>query len=132
MVIRIASILMRVCGTLALILGLLFWGNIARELLRFHILLGVLLVLLLWVVGVGQAFVRGGSWALAAGALLLGLVVIGVGMNQSVWLVGPWHWVIQVLHLLLGVFTVGVGQIAAARYQRGAAAGGELGAIPSK
>jgi hypothetical protein len=132
MLIRIASILMRVCGILALILGLLFWGNIARELLRFHILLGVLLVLCLWIAGVGQAFAKGGSWALAGGALLLGMVVIGVGLNQSAWLVGPWHWVIQVLHLLLGVFAVGVGQMAAARYQRGAAAGGELGAVASK
>ncbi len=66
----------------------------------------------LWIVGIGQALSSGGSWPLAGGALLLGLLVIVVGMTQSSLLVGPFHWVIQVVHLLLGILAVGVGQIA--------------------
>lgn len=73
MVFRIAAIVLRLCGGLALILGLLFWSGNAYNLLQVHMLLGLLVVLSLWIVGIGQAFSRGGSWPLAGGALLLGL-----------------------------------------------------------
>jgi hypothetical protein len=117
MVFRIASIVLRLCGALAVILGLLFWSGNALNLIPIHMLLGLLVVLSLWIVGIGQAFSRGGSWPLAIGALLLGLLVIVVGMRQSSLLVGPFHWVIQVVHLLLGILAVGSGQIAAARWR---------------
>ncbi len=114
MVFRIASIVLRVCGVLALLLGLLFWSGNAYNLLGLHMLLGVLVVLSLWVVGVGQMFTPGGSWPLAGGAILLGLLVIVVGLTQTRLLVGPFHWVIEVVHLLLGMLAVGIGQRAAA------------------
>jgi hypothetical protein len=115
MLFRIASLVLRVCGALALILGLLFWTGNSLNLVPIHMLLGLLVVLSLWIVGIGQAFSRGGSWPLAGGALLLGLLVIVVGMRQSSLLVGSFHWVIRVVHLLLGILAVGVGQMAAAR-----------------
>jgi hypothetical protein len=117
MVFRIASIVLRLGGALAVILGILFWSGNSLNLIPIHMLLGLLVVLSLWIVGIGQAFSRGGSWPLAGGALLLGLLVIVVGMRQSSLLVGPFHWVIQVVHLLLGMLAVGVGQIAAARWR---------------
>jgi len=120
-VIRIASILLRVFGTLAVILGLLFWVGIGLNLIPVHMLLGLLVVLLLWNVGVGQAFSKGGSWALAIGALVLGALVVILGLRQSSLLVGPFHWVIQVIHLLLGVLAVGVGQVSAGRYRQASA-----------
>ena len=121
MVFRIASIVLRLCGALAVILGILFWSGNALNLVRIHMLLGILVVLSLWVVGIGQAFTSGGSWPLAGGALLLGLLVIVVGMTQSSLMVGPFHWVIQVVHLLLGILAVGVGQNAAARRRNSSA-----------
>ena len=121
MVFRIASIVLRLCGALAVILGILFWSGNALNLIPIHMLLGLLVVLLLWIVGIGQAFSSGGSWPLAGGALLLGLLVIVVGMTQSSLLVGPFHWVIQVVHLLLGILAVGVGQIATARWRNSSA-----------
>jgi hypothetical protein len=121
MVSRIASIVLRVCGTLAVILGILFWSGNALNLIPIHMLLGLLVVLSLWIVGIGQAFSSGGSWPLASGALLLGLLVIVVGMTQSSLLVGPFHWVIQVVHLLLGILAVGIGQISAARWRNSGA-----------
>ena len=117
MVVRIASIVLRVSGALAVILGILFWSGNALNLLPIHMLLGLLVVLSLWIVGIGQAFSRGGNWPLAIGALLLGLLVIVVGMTQSSLMVGTFHWVIQVVHLLLGILAVGIGQIAAARWR---------------
>ncbi len=115
MVFRIASIVLRLCGALAVILGILFWSGNTLNLIPIHMLLGLLVVLSLWTVGIGQAFSSGGSWTLAGGALLLGLLVLGVGLTQTRLLVGPFHWVIQVLHLLLGLLAVGLGQRVAAR-----------------
>src|SRR5207253_9859956 len=94
MLIRIASIVLRVCGILAVLLGLLFWTGNAVNFVGLHMLLGVLVVLSLWVAGVGQALAPGGSWPLAAVALLLGLVVVVVGIRQSTLLVGSLHWLI--------------------------------------
>ena len=121
MVFRIASIVLRLGGALAVILGILFWSGNALNLIPIHMLLGLLVVLSLWIVGIGQAFSSGGSWPLAGGALLLGMLVIVVGMRQSSLLVGPFHWVIQVVHLLLGILAVGIGQIAAARWRNSSA-----------
>jgi len=125
-VIQISSIMLRVVGTLALILGVLFWIGIGGNFIAIHMLLGLLVVLLLWIVGAGQAFSKNGSWPLAIGALALGAVVIFFGLRQSALLVGPLHWVIQVIHLLLGVFAVAVGQISVGRYQKAAAASTQI------
>jgi hypothetical protein len=121
MVFRIASIVLRLCGALAVILGLLFWSGNALNLIAIHMLLGLLVVLSLWIVGIGQTFSSAGSWPLAGSALLLGMLVIVVGMRQSSLLVGPFHWVIQVVHLLLGILAVGIGQIAATRWRNSSA-----------
>lgn len=121
MVVRIALIALRVGGTLAAILGLLFWSGNGVRLMPLHMLMGLLVVLSLWTVGIGQAFTSGRSWPLAGGALLLGLLVLVVGMAQTALLVGPFHWVIQVAHLLLGMLAVGVGQLAAARWRKSSA-----------
>jgi len=117
MLFRMASIVLRLGGALAVILGILFWSGNALNLIPIHMLLGLLVVLSLWIVGIGQAFSSAGSWPLAGGALLLGLLVIVVGMTHSSLLVGPFHWVIQVVHLLLGILAVALGQIAAARWR---------------
>jgi hypothetical protein len=36
-------------------------------------------------------------------------------------MVGEFHWIIQVIHLLLGLAAIGIGHMAAARYRKGAA-----------
>lgn len=120
MLIQVASIVLRVCGILAVILGLLFWSGSALALIPIHMLLGVLVVLSLWVIGVGQAFAPGGSWPLAAGVLVYGALVAALGVRQSGLLPGTYHWVIQLLHLLVGALAVGIGQFAAKRYRQGA------------
>ena len=117
MVARIASIILRLCGALAVILGLVFWSGNAMNLIPIHMLLGILVVLSMWVLGIGQALARGGSWPLAIGALLLGLVVVFFGMRQSSIMPGSFHWVVRVVHMLLGIAAMGVGQNAAARWR---------------
>ena len=118
MAIRIASAVLTLAGLLALISGVLFWTGTALNLMALHMLLGFLAVGALWVIGVAQAFAAGRSWVIAAGALIVGAVMIVLGMMQSSLLPGEFHWIIQVIHLTLGLLTIGVGHMAAARYRK--------------
>ena len=119
MLIRIASVVLSFAGLMALILGLLFWTNSALNLIQMHMLLGLLAVGALWVIGIGQAVSRGGSWVIAANALVIGAAMIVIGLNQSALMLGPFHWVIQLIHLVLGLLVIGIGHIGAARYRKG-------------
>lgn len=120
MVIRIGSVVLSLSGVFALILGLLLWSQRAPNLMPLHMLLGLLVVATLWVIGIGQAFAKSGSWLIAACAIIVGALVLFLGMNQSSLMVGEFHWIIQVIHLLLGLAAIGIGHMAAARYQKGA------------
>ena len=122
MVIRIASIVLSFAGLLALILGLLFWIGIALNSISLHMLLGLLAVGALWVIAIAQAFAKGGTWITAASALLVGALTLVIGMIQSSLVVGDLHWIVQVVHLILGILTIGVGHMAAARYRKSSAA----------
>jgi hypothetical protein len=123
MVIRIASVVLTLAGLLALISGLLFWTGTALNLMTLHMLLGFLAVGALWVIGFAQAFSQGGSWIIAGCALTVGALMIVIGMTQSSLLVGEFHWIIRVIHLVLGLLTIGIGHMAAARSHRGRARG---------
>jgi len=122
MAIRIGSVVLSFSGLLALILGLLFWNHRASNLISLHMLLGFLVVSALWVIGIGQAFFKGGSWLIATCALIIGALLLTIGMIQSTLLVGEFHWVIRVIHLALGLTAIGIGHIGTARYRKTAAA----------
>jgi hypothetical protein len=118
MVIRIASMALSLAGLLALILGLLFWTGSALNLLSLHMLLGLLAVGALWIVGIAQAVADSGSWMIAALAIVIGALMIVLGLTQSSLMVGEFHWVVRVAHLLLGLLTIGIGHMAAARAKK--------------
>ena len=92
----------RVVGVVQLLLGLAFWTGNALGLVDLHQLLGILLVLGLWAQAAlaHRAGVPGG---LVAGAAVLGLIVPIVGLTQRELFPGSAHWVIEVVHLLLGI-----------------------------
>lgn len=119
MTIRIASAVLSLAGLIALVSGLLFWTGKALNLITMHMLMGFLAVGALWVISIAQAFAPGGSWILAATALVIGAATALLGTIQSSLMVGGFHWVIELIHLLLGILTIGIGHIAAARYRRG-------------
>ena len=121
MIIRIASAVLTLAGLLALISGVLFWTGTAPNLITLHMLLGFLAVGALWVIGIAQPFVPRGSWIVASCAVIVGAAMVAIGMMQSSLLVGRFHWVIQVIHLLLGLLTIGIGHMAAARYRKASA-----------
>jgi hypothetical protein len=96
-----AQMLVRTFGVIQLVLGGLFWTGNALDLVPLHMLVGFLLVL--------------GLWTLAALAAVWGLIVPILGLNQDQLLVGSAHWVIEVLHLLVGLGAIGQAEGLAAR-----------------
>ncbi len=97
-----------------IILGLLFWTGNAFNLVSVHMLLGLVLVIALWVL----AFVAarsGVSPGLVIVAVVWGFIVIALGMTQNSVLPGSAHWVIKVLHLLVGIGAMGQAETLAAR-----------------
>jgi len=114
----IAQWIVRIGGVLLLLSGLLFWTNDApRSLVPLHMLVGVILVvsllLLAWL-----AAQAGAPVGLAAGAAVVALAVLAVGWTQTSLLPGGSHWIIQGLHLLLGMAAVGLGESLGARVRR--------------
>jgi len=121
MVVRIAVNVLRASVLLALILGILFWTGNATSLVLVHMGLGILAVLSLWTLGAAIASTKGGM-GLAIGAFVWGLIVAALGLTQGTLLAGSTHWVIQVLHLLVGLVAIGLGEMIAGRYKRVTAA----------
>jgi hypothetical protein len=118
MVIRIASAVLTLAGLLALISGSLFWMGLPLNLMTLHMLLGFLAVAALWTIGLAQAIANGGSWVIAGCAVLVGMLTIILGFYQSSLMIGALHWIIELTHLILGIVTIGLGHMGAARYRR--------------
>ena len=113
----VAQWLVRVCGVLLLILGLLFWTGDALGLIPVHMLLGVLLVFGLWLEA-ALASQMNVPVGLVATAAVLGLIVLALGLTQTSLLPGSGHWIIQVLHLLVGVAAIASGEMIGGRVRR--------------
>jgi hypothetical protein len=112
----VVRILIRACAVVLLVLGLLFWTGNAHSLVPLHQLTGFVLVLALWTQA-GLAARAGVSVGLVAVAAVWGLVVPILGMTQTELLPGGAHWLIQVLHLLVGLTAVGLAETLATRVQ---------------
>jgi hypothetical protein len=105
--INIALTLVRILGTVMIVLGLLFWTGNALELIPVHMLIGIAVVLLLWALA-GLAARAGVPAQLVGLAFAWGLVVPALGMAQDQILLGPAHWIIRLLHLLVGLVALGL------------------------
>jgi uncharacterized membrane protein len=92
----------RALGVVQLVLGIIFWTGNALGLVDLHQLIGILLVLGLWTQA-AMAHRAGVPGGLVAGAAVYGLLVPIVGLTQRDLFPGSAHWVIQVIHLLLGL-----------------------------
>ncbi len=113
----VAQTLVRVTGVFQIVLGFLFWTGNATFLIPVHMLSGLLLVLGLWALaGLGaRAGVQAGLVAVAA---VWGLLTVALGVSQdSILQSGP-HWVIQVLHLLVGLGAIGQAEALGVRIRR--------------
>jgi hypothetical protein len=100
-------ILMRtgqLAGIGALILGLLRWF-FHMSFIELHMLFGFFVTLALLTAGLVAIFTQG-LRILGVMAMVFALIVPVFGMNQMLILVGDFHWLIQVAHLLVGAAAV--------------------------
>lgn len=117
MLAKIASWVVRLGGLVMIVLGVLFWTGNALTFVQEHMTLGLIVVLALWVLA-AAAMQKGVGVGLILGAFLTGLAVIVVGMTQTRLLPGSAHVIIQVIHLLLGLALISLGEILTARLRR--------------
>ncbi len=132
-VMKIAQMILRAAFVLVLILGIGFWITPALPaespaLKGVHMLLGIIVVLSLWTIGLAQGFVKGGgNFGLAIGTFLVGLLVAIVGLWQETWKgAGANVELINIIHLLLGLIAIGFGEMVVARTKRLAKANADV------
>lgn len=118
--------LVRVLGLVMVTLGLLFWTGNALTLIPVHMLVGLVLVLSLWALALLAALSRV-SPGLVALAVLWGFLVPTLGMTQDSLLPGGAHWVVQVVHLLVGLAAIGQAEGLATRIRQTRAGGEAVG-----
>ena len=122
---RVAAIvlqnLVRVCGLVLIVLGILFWTGNAPTLIPVHMLLGLILVISLWALAFLAAR-AGAPIGQVVVAILWGLLVPALGVTQDMLLTGDAHWVIQVLHLLVGLAAIAQAEGLARRVRQAPAA----------
>jgi hypothetical protein len=113
----IARSLISLFGIALLALGIAFWTGHALSLLPLHMMLGGLFVICLWVLAaLGFAVPGARGWALVV--LIWSLIVPAIGVTQLQLLPGADHWVIQTVHLLVGVIAMGLGHALARKLGR--------------
>jgi hypothetical protein len=117
MTLKISQWVVRIAGVLALILGLLFWTGDALSLIPVHMLLGTLTVLALWLLA-ASASQMGAPMGMVIGAVVVGLLVLGLGFSQQNLVPGNGHWIIQVVHLVLGMAAIASGEMISGRVRR--------------
>lgn len=112
--ILVARVLLGISGVALLALGVLFWTGHALTLIPLHMLLGALLVLSMWMLVAISLYART-AMGFAAVVLVWSLIVPLLGMTQMQLLTGSGHWIVQVLHLLVGIAAMGLGGVLAKR-----------------
>jgi hypothetical protein len=117
--VTIARGLVRAAFIVQIVLGVIFWTGNALGLKNLHMLIGFILVLSLETIVVAAAR-RGVEVGLVILAGVWGVVTVLLGLTQESILVGSAHWVIRVLHLLVGIGAIGLSEALAGRIQSGA------------
>jgi hypothetical protein len=115
--VSIAQMVVRITGTIQLLMGFVIWPGIAGFLIPVHILLGLVLVIALLTL----AYLANRS-GISAGLVILtvvwALALPVVGFTQENLLPETGHWIIQVVHLLLGIGAIGIGELLGAQIHK--------------
>jgi hypothetical protein len=115
---RPALTLIRLCVGIQLVMGIALWTGRGYQWVGVHRGIGLLLVLLL-VVEIVIAAMRRVSAPVLALAVAWALLLPALGMTQQRILPGDTHWIVRVIHLVIGVASA---PIAAILVMRGEAA----------
>jgi hypothetical protein len=110
---RILLVFMRAAMAVQVILGIGFWTGHWAGLVNAHMAIGALFVITLWVIA-GIAAAHGRPGRLVALGFVWGVVVLALGMTQQRILTGDLHWIIRVLHLVVGIAAMPIAERLAA------------------
>lgn len=110
----VAQMSLRATGVIQILLGLVLWTGAAAGLVGLHQLIGFALVISLWVLAF-LALRVGVPTGIVAVAVTWGLGTLVLGVVQGGLLPGGAHWVVEVLHFLVGLGAIGIGEMVAAR-----------------
>src|SRR5438045_3330267 len=94
--------LLRALIAVQILLGAAFWAGYLPGLVNLHVALGSAFVFVLWMIA-AIAIAKKRSVPLALVAILWGALIGAFGIVQRQMLVGDMHWVIRVLHLVVGI-----------------------------
>ena len=94
----------RVTGGTQLLLGTAIWTGRAESVIPIHVSVGLVLLLSLWTL-TGLAVGQVAAWRVAL-AGFWGLLMVTLGLSQDSLLPGSLHWLIQVVHLGVGLAAV--------------------------
>lgn len=101
-------------GVVQLILGMLFWADTAKALIPVHIVVGAIVAFSLLTLAILSLRAKG-SVSLGVVGIVWALVLPVFGGLQTGLLVGSSHWIVQVIHLLLGIGAIGLASTIASR-----------------
>ena len=114
--VRIIVWIGRIAGLGALLLGLLFWiANI--DFISIHILFGLAVAIALLALSIVMVFTRG-TRVLGVIGIVYTLILPIFGLRQATLLVGNIHWLIQAVHLLVGIGALALIQVMSTRFER--------------
>ena len=116
-IVLIARLLISLLGLALVVLGILFWTGHALSLLQLHMTLGGLFVISMWILVV-VGLLAPGTRAFAILVFVWSLIVPAVGVTQVSLMPGADHWVIQTVHLLIGLIAMGLAHALARRLGR--------------
>jgi len=94
--------IVRLAGIVQIVTGILFWTGRALPLVPLHMTAGLIVTLALLVLTV-LAWRAGAPAPMTGAGLLLVVLLPALGMSQTGLLVGRWHWIVRVVHLLIGL-----------------------------
>ena len=108
--------ILRIAGSVALVLGLLIW-TVQLDVVSLHMLFGLLVALALLVISILAALTRS-LRVLGIIGIVYAFILPLLGLNQETLLVGNLHWIIQVVHLAVGIGALALGGVISTRYRR--------------
>ena len=105
----VTQMLLRLCFLALLVLGVLFWTGHAISLEPLHMAIGGIFVLGLWTMAI-LGFASKAGADLVVMALIGGVIVLALGMTQKALMIGDLHWIVRVVHLLVGLAAMGLAE----------------------
>jgi hypothetical protein len=127
---RIDQMLIRATGVILLALGIIIWTGRGQALMAAHVLTGFVFVLALLVMAALGA-VRRIAPVLVVRLALWAIVIAWFGLKQTTMLPGNVHWVVRVLHPLVGLIGIGLAEAVAAKAAGGQKGSGQQSAVSS-